>query len=603
MLRLRSEREDIDMIVQLGQTPHFTVSYDDTLAANANHPSGQTLAQSVLDYCEYDYARLASLFGVTLKAQNLPIAVTIQAGNGSAFNDGVSAIAGGFPPAITSTVTANTGYLEPGLIEPNVVAELAEIFMAAQGAGWNPGWSDGEALSRVSGQILYPENAWLFQTGADWFNATTHTNPVDWVDNVEHTDQDFASIGCGSLFLNYLAYQLNFTWPAIYQAGAPSTAALAETAGILGASGGYAAFLSLLQTSFPTGNLFAGKPADEWLDDVYPLGSKPAQLPALYMRNNTSNDATNHGGPLSDSPDIILKNAQVANPQATYSTPQSIANANESDANVVAGQTNYLYLRVWNGGLVAAKNVFATVYYSPPATLVTPSMWTLIGTSYYATAPTGSQVEVTSIGIPWPADQIPAPGHYCFVATVGCNYQPAPVPELLANFATFQDYENYIADNPNVTWRNFNVVQVQMGQIRPPWGHLVPLPFHLTGAWMEDVVFQFETIAALPEGSALAFQAAEWVGRGLRPARQDLTFHLDRTTDPANTRRVRMPLSISGTHVLGEIKLPTRTVAPSHLLAYIPLERHNRPCDVVIRQLHRGREVGRITWRLGVAAD
>jgi hypothetical protein len=590
------------MIVQLGQTAHFTVSYDDTLLANGSHPSGETLAQSVLDYCEYDYARLASLFGVTLKPQNLPIAVTIQAGSGTASNDGVSAIAGGFPPAITSTVAAATGYLEPALVEPNVVAELAEIFMAAQGKGWNPSWSDGESLSRVSGQILYPENAWLFQTGSSWFNATTHANPTDGIDSVEHTDQDFVSIGCGSLFLNYLAYQLNFTWPAIFQAGAPATNTLAETAATLGATGGYAAFLSLLQTSFPSGNLFAGKPIDQWLDDVYPLGPGPAQLPALYMRNNTSNNATSHGGALADSPDIILKNAQVAAPQATFSTPQSIASANESDANVLAGQTNYLYLRVWNGGQAAARNAFATVYYAPPATLVTPSMWTLIGTSYFTTVPTGSQVEVTPIGIPWPADQIPAPGHYCFVATVGCNYQPAPVPELLANFATFQDYENYIADNPNVTWRNFNVVQVQMGQSRPPWGHLVPLPFHLTGAWMEDVDFQFETIADLPKGSTLALQAAEWIGRGLRPARQDLAAHVDRTTDAASTRRVRMPLSVSGTHALGEITLPRRTAAPSHLLASIPPERHDRPHDVVIRQLHGGREVGRITWRLVPAA-
>ena len=71
------------------------------------------------------------------------------------------------------------------------------------------------------------------------------------------------------------------------------------------------------------------------------------------------------------------------------------------------------------------------------------------------------------------ADQIPAPGHYCFVATVGCNDQPAPNPALLNSFPTFQDYENFISNNPNVTWRNFNVVQVHMGHKRDP----VPLPF------------------------------------------------------------------------------------------------------------------------------
>ena len=316
------------------------------------------------------------------------------------------------------------------------------------------------------------------------------------------------------------------------------------------------------------------------------------------MRNNVSDTASNHGGVLGDSPDIIMKNAQVANPQQTYSTPQSIANADESDADIIAGETNYLYLRVWNGGQAAAQNAFATVYFSPPATLVTPSMWTLIGTSYFPTVPSGSQVQVTSIGIPWPADQIPGPGHYCFVATVGCNYQPAPDPADLSNFATFQDYENFIANTFNVTWRNFNVVAAPMHQHRPPWGHLVALPFYLTGAWMEEVNFEFETLAHLPEGSTFAFQTADWIVRALAPAAKDVTIHRDLKTDLASTRRARIPLPASKTHVLGAINLPKRTAARSHLLAHIPPGKHDRPYDVAIRQLYRGREVGRVTWRL-----
>jgi hypothetical protein len=587
------------MIVSLPPTAHFAISYDDTIAANNNHASGAALAQSVLDYCEYDYARLAALFGVILQPQNLPIQVTIVAGAGGASNNGITAIPAGQPPVITGTVAPDNGYLEPGLIEPLVVAELAEIFMAAQNQGWNPGWSDGEALSRVSGQILYPENAWLFATGSYWYNNDTYTAPADWVDNVEHTDQDFVSIGCGSLFLNYLAYQLNYTWPAIYQAAPTTTNALAETAETLGvAGGGYAAFLSLLQTNFPAGELSSAASPVNLIDDVYPLGPLPAQLPSLYMRNNTGDNATTHGGPLGGSPDIILKNAQVANPQATYSTPASVANANESDASVIAGQTNYLYLRVWNGGAAVAQNTFATVYFSPPATLVTPSMWTLIGSSYYQTVPTGNAVEVSTLGIPWPADQIPAPGHYCFVATVGNAYQTAPDPALLNTFSSFQDYENYIATTNQVTWRNFNVVAVPSGQIRPSWGHLISLPFHLTGAWMEDAVFQFETIADLPKGAELALEVADWIGRGLAPASKAPRARRDLVTDPANPARLRIPLPVARTHTLAEIRLPAHTAAPSHLFAYIPPEAHDRPFDVAIRQLYRRKEVGRITWRL-----
>lgn len=583
------------MIVQLAQTAHFIVSYDDTIAANANHPSGQRLAQSVVDYCEYDYARLSALFGITLPVQNLPISVTIDVATpahpGGGWNDGINTLNVYVYPAETPS--------EPGLAEPIVAAELAEIFMVAQGKGWIFNGSNGEALSRVSGQILYPEDALGFATGSGWFNSGTHTNPPNWIDNFEPTDGDSASYGCGSLFLNYLAYQLDFTWPAIFQAGAPSANTLAETAQILGAgvSGNYATFVSLLQASFPTGMLH-DPGSTQVLDDVYPLGPPPAQLPALYMRNTTSDTATNHGGPLGDSPDIIVKNSVVPNPQQTYSTSLSIANADESDAVVIGGNTNHVYLRVWNGGHAAAQNVFATVYFAPVATLVTPSMWTLIGTSYFPTVPIGSQVEVTAIGIPWPADLIPAPGHYCFVATVGCNYQSAPDPEFMGNFASFQDYDNFITNTFNVTWRNFNVVPMHVHKFNPQWGELVPLPFYLTGAWMEDVDFAFETIADLPKGSTLALQVADWIGRALAPAHNDVTIHRDLETDPACARRTRIPLPASVTHRLGEIRLPTRTAARSHLLAHIPPGVHHRPYDVAIRQLYRGREVGRVTWRL-----
>jgi len=67
-----------------------------------------------------------------------------------------------------------------------------------------------------------------------------------------------------------------------------------------------------------------------------------------------------------------------SNGQGTFSTPVSINSDMESDPSVLNGQDNYVYLRVWNRGVNTA-NVTATVYWSPPASLVTPSMWNLIG--------------------------------------------------------------------------------------------------------------------------------------------------------------------------------------------------------------------------------
>jgi serine protease len=86
---------------------------------------------------------------------------------------------------------------------------------------------------------------------------------------------------------------------------------------------------------------------------------------------------------------------------------------------------------------------------------VSPNLWSLIGSAYYPDVPPGSVVKVSSPGITWPAHQLPGPGAYCFVATLGNADDPAPNP---ANFATSDDFMNYIYANNNITWRNFNVV-------------------------------------------------------------------------------------------------------------------------------------------------
>jgi hypothetical protein len=57
-------------------------------------------------------------------------------------------------------------------------------------------------------------------------NSTNPSRP-DFVSQSEPTDRHFVSIGCASLFLNYLAHQLNFPWPRIISALAPT---LDETA-------------------------------------------------------------------------------------------------------------------------------------------------------------------------------------------------------------------------------------------------------------------------------------------------------------------------------------------------------------------------------------
>lgn len=556
-------------MIQFGSTSHFVVSYDNSFNGQGGNPNGPALAQGVLDYCEYDLVRLSMLFG-NIMPTSFPIQINLVPGAGGANNN------------LLNTINLFCGSNTEAIGLPAiVVAEAAEIFMALQNRGWNAAWSNGEALSRVCAQILYPNRAWLWSTGDSWLSGdpgSPNAARSNWVDNVWHTDQDFVSMGCGSLFLNYLAYQLNQRWTDIIAAGAPNTSTLAETATALGISNAWTNFLSLINANLPVGSSLPAQPTAfgqqaEPTDNPFPFGALPSQVPILYTRHNLADTGTSHTGSLSDSPDIIVKNNPVSNPQATFSTAASIASDTESDPFVLTGQDNFVYLRVWNRGSDAA-NVFATVYWAPPSTLVTPNAWNLIGSAYYPDVPAGSMVEISNPGITWPSDRLPTAGHDCFVATVGNTYAPAPNS---GSFATFDDFMNYIYANNNITWRNFNV----MTPGQPfPWR----LPFKIAGAWDRPRLFALEVHADLPRGSGLELEIPESLGKPLSPIVEK------------KDRRILLPAD--GTHRVGEFELPAKSAAASHLLVEIPAAEFHKPHKVSIRQLYKGREAGRITWLL-----
>jgi hypothetical protein len=550
-------------MIVAGNTAHYVVSYDNSLS------NGLALADAILARCEQDLNALSALYGgIMPPASSLPIQVILVPGSGGASHPGCAST------AITCYIYSGTTVQGlPGL----VLAEVVEVFEATQARGVNCGFSNGEAFSRVLPTAINP--AWRagFSTGNSWLNSTNPSRP-DWVTNTESTDGDVVSIGCGSLFLNYLAYQLNFSWTAIVAAGAPT---LAETAANLGLQNAFADFSALLARHYPP-----GVPVYLPDDDPFPLAD-----PSLYIRHNLADDGTSHTGPLSLSPDIIVKNNSVPNPQATYSTPASIGSVTESDPHVLAGQANYVYLRVWNRG-TDATDVTATVYWSPPATLVTPARWNLIGSTQFADVPPGQVVQVSDPGITWAQADIPGPGHYCFVATVGDADDPAPNPSA---FVTFDDFVAYVYAHNDLSWRNFNVVNLPRsgGRIREP----ARLPFEISGAWDRPRAFALESTADLPEGSRLDLRVPEWLGRGLR-APDSAAITNDEVDGDDDGPRARLRLVPHGQHLIGHVDLPAGAAATSELLVHVPAEHRKQDHEIAIRQLYLGREIGRITWRL-----
>ena len=166
---------------------------------------GNTLATAVLSTCEADYEALRGYFG-GLTPDDLPFQIYIQSGSGGASHGGCD--------DTSLHCDAFTGN-DPDLVRMLVVAEEDEVFMDNQDKCWDCGSSNGEGLSRVLSTELYSKEQNGFVTGPSWL----HSDRSDFVSDNDDTDQNFVSIGCATLFINYLRHQLGFSLYQITQAG------------------------------------------------------------------------------------------------------------------------------------------------------------------------------------------------------------------------------------------------------------------------------------------------------------------------------------------------------------------------------------------------
>ena len=231
-----------------GSTTHFSVSYAPSLGA-----SGLTIANAILATCESDYNALRAWFNVT--PSGLPFQIDVVPGSGGASHAGCAATG--------LSIQANSG---PGVDLPFlrslVVAEEDEVFMGTSPRSWNCGYSNGEGLSRVLANTLYPgAEPSNFVSSPTWLN----TNPrPDFVNTTDPTDRNYTSIGCAVLFLYWMRYQLGFTWNQICQADGATLAATYTK--LTGRSDALPRFEALLSARYPI-----GKPSGLTTDNPYPL--------------------------------------------------------------------------------------------------------------------------------------------------------------------------------------------------------------------------------------------------------------------------------------------------------------------------------------------
>ncbi len=233
------------------QTPHFKVSVDPVLGH-----AGSQIATSLLQTCEQDYASLQGMFGgITPTA--LPFHLIVTAGSDGASHDSCQGTA--------LSIGARSGPV--GFMRSLVIAEEDEVFEANFGHGWDCGASNGEGLSRVLANDLVPGvEPQGFVSPPVWLDGPSDAGVLreDWVNKTDPTDVNYFSIGCSVLFLNWLRFQLSFSWAQIVAAGTPTLAGTYKN--LTGRDDGFTTFKALVDQVFPP-----GQPSNLATDNPFPL--------------------------------------------------------------------------------------------------------------------------------------------------------------------------------------------------------------------------------------------------------------------------------------------------------------------------------------------
>jgi serine protease len=308
-------------------------------------------------------------------------------------------------------------------------------------------------------------------------------------------------------------------------------------------------------------------------------------VPDIYLRDNPGDSGVVPAtGSISQSPDIIVRPAPVADPVAEFGEGSGNEDSTTLGFEVEAGQPNYIYARIQNRGTSDADGVIATIYWSPPATLVTPDLWTLIGTTAPVNVPQGNTIVIAG-PLTWPAVEIPATGHYCFVGVLNHLQDPAPP---LPGPGDWDDFTALIRDWNNVTWRNFNVVD----EFPDPNGEDPSMmPFLIAGAPDRPRVFELEILRDLPRDAKARLQVPLGLAAKLRKA-GSLKMQIDHKRRFATIELPPIPRIR-----LSSVRLGAGARYPSRFLVHGSKAMEGGGHSIAIRQLFEKQEVGRVTWQ------
>lgn len=245
-----------------GESAFFKVYYDNDLGTAV----GGALGDSVLARCDADYEAIFAIFGSVTPPLPMTCIVSTyahaQGGYHHSCIDNTIYVSGeALPPPHAADAATALAVL---------VAEEVEVFSAAQGLGWNCADTNGEGLSRVLAEELYPGVLDYFHTADVWLDM----GRPDYVSNNAGTDQDSFSNGCSVVFLYFLHYVLGYDWSAIVQAGGSTLEQTYQH--LTGSSGGYTALRLCVDALYPT-----GEPSGLVTDNPFPAFNYYESIAAL----------------------------------------------------------------------------------------------------------------------------------------------------------------------------------------------------------------------------------------------------------------------------------------------------------------------------------
>lgn len=285
-------------LINVGSTTHYSISWNNDPnpvgAPALTTADGPDRANQLLAIAETDYNLMASWFPGLSLPYSLPIAVNIEPGN--------YASAGWGPPISLRPGNGSgmdvTRYL--------LVAEVVEMFMLSQNKGWfaPDGSNEGEAgegLSRFLGtEFLVQSGLGTQMAGFDTAGLWLNSSRQDYVNNIDEGDHaPDEKIGCATLFIYYLSYQLGYDIQRIIAAAAPTLAGVYKN--LTGdAADPFPAFKAMLDRHFPPTNP-DGTPRHSAVpgpnpDNPYPLDVYQPEVPVsarVFWQMNPGRNVVN----------------------------------------------------------------------------------------------------------------------------------------------------------------------------------------------------------------------------------------------------------------------------------------------------------------------